>query len=275
MFQIGNYKVKIVTGKKTQTINVFNTKGERCYKFRISDSKRFVNQNLLQGHTSIQKMQQNLIKEHNAVIEKSCNGTEAGLDSWMQESIFYVEQAINNLLEHFVQVPYFHRVEQSLHCELFRHLLQSDPLNQVLNFEHFQTGIIHKEWPETIPREYEGKNQRGNFDFALLTPPSKKEQKITTDDFCKGLIRPSIVIEMGLNYDFKHLQNDHQKLINSGVDYGYLIHFARKNAGQKNVKEYVEQIISKEKASNIKIAYAHVVKNNVCYRRIGDKMVKC
>jgi hypothetical protein len=30
------------------------------------------------------------------------------------------------------------------------------------------TQLIHKEWPETVPRE--GKNGRGNFDLAILSP---------------------------------------------------------------------------------------------------------
>lgn len=275
MFQIDDHKVKIVTGKKTQTISFFDAQGTRIYKFRISDQKLFVNENLLQQQASIVAMCEYLTKKHSAVVEESDNNVDLKTNHWIDENISYVEQAINNLLDHFVKVPYFHRVEQSLHCELFRHLLQHEKLNQILHFDNFQTGIIHKEWPETIPRKYEDKNTRGNFDFALLAPPSIEEKKAAIDEFCKGLIHPSIVIEIGLNYGLKHLQNDYQKLINSNVNCGYLIHLARKDAGQKGVRKFVEEIISKEKTSNIKIVYAHVANNSVCYRRIGDTMMKC
>ena len=58
-----------------------------------------------------------------------------------------------------------------------------DGLHPIGNTGH-RTQLIHKEWPETRPRQDKG--GRGNFDFAILDPLQLAEARI--DQFAGGHI---------------------------------------------------------------------------------------
>ena len=136
-----------------------------------------------------------------------------------------LEAAIDRLVDNFASQPYIHRCEHSLHCELYtmltvhRSLQGLYPLKDNLNY---LTTLVHKEWPETIPRP-DKKGRRGNFDLVILDPT--EIPKHTTADFRTGKIAPAFVVEMGLDYDLNHLQRDHIKFTNSHCcANGYLVH---------------------------------------------------
>ncbi|HVN98207.1 MAG TPA: hypothetical protein VMT62_17410, partial [Syntrophorhabdaceae bacterium] len=94
------------------------------------------------------------------------------------------------------------------------------------------TTLIHKEWPETRARP--GKQgRRGNFDLVILDP--EKIPRHTVKEFCGGRIKPTFVVEMGLNYKLKHLQNDDTKLTNSRCQHGYLVHLWQPHRGMPPV----------------------------------------
>jgi hypothetical protein len=113
----------------------------------------------------------------------------------------------------------------------------------------YSTQPVHKEWPETTARE--GKDgRRGNFDLAILS--AKQLESATVNDFRSGRIAAPIVIEMGLDYDFAHLQQDHDKLLNSAVRAGYLVDFVR----NRPPDERTEQLILNP-SKPLKTAYGH------------------
>src|SRR5215213_9384506 len=98
-----------------------------------------------------------------------------------------------------------HRVEHSLHCELYSLLTANRTLGRPypLGRSGIHTQLVHKEWPEPTARP-EKNGRRGNLDLAVLHP----EQLTTTgvEAFTNGRIRPVVAIEIGLNYDLGHLR---------------------------------------------------------------------
>lgn len=146
-------------------------------------------------------------------------------DTWLDNAIRTTEIAIDALVWEFVEQPYLHRVEESLHARLFG-ILAAQPIfayRLPIDGSGRCTQPIHMEWPEPISRpEMDGR--RGNFDLAILT---REQLAATIDQFLAGRIAPSIVIEMGLDYPLSHLRSDHEKLVNSQVTAGLLVHFGR------------------------------------------------
>jgi hypothetical protein len=144
---------------------------------------------------------------------------------WLQRVTVLVEQAIDQLVLEFVELPFLHRVEHSLHCELYSLLTSNRTLGRPYELvDETPIQLVHKEWPETTPRP--GKNgRRGNFDLVVLDPSAVAEA--TTADYEAGRIAPAVVIEVGLNYGKKHLLADLAKLSNSAPPRAYLVHLAR------------------------------------------------
>lgn len=146
-------------------------------------------------------------------------------DSWLPQATALVEQSIDQLVREFLQFPYLHRVEHSIHAELF-HIMMSHPelaRRVPLGDDLAKTQLVHKEWPESVARQ---SNRRGNFDLAVLSPQLLKGCP-SIRAFRGGHLHAPIVIEMGLDYDAEHLAGDAKKLINSRPKHGYLIHFVR------------------------------------------------
>jgi hypothetical protein len=112
----------------------------------------------------------------------------------------------------------------------------------------YAPGLIHKEWPETLPGR--DADRRGLFDLAVLAPSQLAQASI--DQFRQGRIHAPIVVEVGLDYGRAHLEQDLEKLRNSEVPYAYVVHFSRLPAGGK-----VEDLLTAA-YPNIRTAYAHV-----------------
>jgi hypothetical protein len=146
---------------------------------------------------------------------------------WFNHAVSAVERAIDHLVDEFSEFPYMHRVEHCLHTRLVQMLREQWPLGG--SFGLGNTGeyvqLIHKEWPETTPRD--GKNgRRGNFDVVALSPQLVANCH-DLNAFLEGRLAAPIVIEIGLGYGLPHLVGDHHKLINSLVPAGYLLHLVR------------------------------------------------
>jgi hypothetical protein len=147
-------------------------------------------------------------------------------DKWIEAAQKLTDLCIDELVNEFVIFPYLHRVEHSIHTRLYELLHNKDhfkgfsPLSEMKQL----TQYIHKEWPECKPRP--GKNdRRGNFDMAILHPG--QICACNPDDFSKGLLKPPVAIEIGLNYGLDHLLRDDNKLRNSNIKDGYLVHLVR------------------------------------------------
>lgn len=153
---------------------------------------------------------------------------------WFGQAVAAVEFAIDRLVEEFSWFPYMHRVEQCLYTRLVQLLREQWPLGGAHALG--QTGeyvqLVHKEWPETIPRR-ERNGRRGNFDVVVLSPPIVAECPDLLR-YLEGRLAAPIVIEVGLEYGLPHLVGDCQKLINSNVPGGYLLHLVRGRAPQDN-----------------------------------------
>ncbi|GIE85448.1 hypothetical protein SAMN06264365_10569 [Actinoplanes regularis] len=185
-------------------------------------------------------------------------------DEWFDNARRVVEVAIDSLVLEFIDLPYLHRVEHSLHARLYG-ILAAHPM-----FAHllpigdtgYSTQPVHKEWPETTARESKD-GRRGNFDLAILS--RRQLESATLDDFREGRIAAAIVIEMGLDYRFDHLRQDHDKLINSKVSAGYLVDLLR----NRPADERTEQLILNPSA-NVRTAYARHAPTGECvYKTVG------
>jgi hypothetical protein len=210
---------------------------------------------------------EDVVSEILGIISPSAYSPEN--DSWLPDAKECVEQAINTLVEEFVQFPYLHRVEHSIHTRLYELLSASHQFSQ-----HYPIGqslaitqLIHKEWPETIPRESKG-NRRGNFDLAVLSPVLLATCA-GIDLFLEGRLPAPIVIEIGLDYDVKHLANDAKKLLNSKPKHCYLVHLVRDAPRDPAT----EQIILGIQAKGIGTAYGRVAGNCKAFKLINQNTI--
>jgi hypothetical protein len=185
-----------------------------------------------------------------------------------------VEQSIDILIDEFVRAPYLHRVEHSVHAMLYDILKQQKALQGEYRMKDGSvTQLVHKEWPETKPRPEKG-NKRGNFDIAILTP-SLIEACSGAEMFQNGRINAPIVMELGLNYDQRHLSDDKYKLINSSAEYpqgeffGYLVHLVRNNTREPGA----EAIIEDNNPSFIKSAYAYVSDYESLCKKVNERRI--
>lgn len=214
----------------------------------------------------------------------SGNGADSALsplfgvdESWVQKILEDVEKAINQLIDEFRKNPYLHRVEHSLHCELYGLLVASGVLGKTEDYGLVRPRRVQKEWPETIPRQKEDGtlHKRGNFDLVVLGPPENgKSSSMLPDQFKRGLIKPGIVIEIGLDYDVGHLDEDFKKLMNSKVCHGYLIHLSRRAHHAEHSMQWIREF-DKKKNRGIKIAYAQQGKDGQPwqYRKLGKNNI--
>jgi hypothetical protein len=169
---------------------------------------------------------------------------------WLLAAKSAAHSAINDLAIGFLRHPFLHRVEHSLHVELVRLLVRAKPdlalPSPLRNSEH-HSQAIHKEWPETFPRDGNG---RGNFDLALVSP--NQLSAADPKEFRGGWIKAAIVIEMGLDYGWNHLKRDRDKLVNSKATVGYLIHLQRTGGLDDRTLELV-----RKPGSDIQTTYVH------------------
>jgi hypothetical protein len=285
MFTIEGRTVYIAKGKgKSDTVNICdanNRRGEYDWIIRIF-KPIVVNENDLLRFSRIEELVKWLTAELTARIEKqpdrdSTTGHDVPIfpaitsfdpaqDAWTQEARWLVEHALDQLVHEFLEFPYLHRVEHSLHAKFFSMLVSQ------LHFAQFypladgkiQTHTVHKEWPETRAREAQ---KRGNFDIAIVAPAQLAAASL--QDFREGRIAAPIVIEMGLDYDAAHLAADEEKLVNSAVPYPYLVHLMRRSCSD----DLTDRILF-QPTGNIRSVYVGSGKNETFYKLLGDKAVQ-
>jgi hypothetical protein len=278
VFIVAGRKIKVATGAKTQTVNICtdaNVLGEYDYILRMHESIASEEELVQQCFASIVELIRYLQTTRHAAIERTpvststqavMKPTQSAMSAWEAEAVAIVEEAIDQLVTDFVSAPYMHRVEHSIHCELYR-LLKSYPLlagTYPLGISNSQ--CVHKEWPETVVRPEKG-NRRGNFDIAILAPEVLANAAI--DEFATGRLRPTIAIEIGLNYNLGHLQDDAAKLVNSGLAHSYLIHLVRGDYSDNFTA--VERFVSE---SCIKTAYARAEFGRASFKLVNDSAIR-
>ncbi|MBI3697665.1 MAG: hypothetical protein HY238_22885 [Acidobacteria bacterium] len=186
-------------------------------------------------------------------------------DPWLHNAKDLVEQSIDRLLQEFIEYPYLHRREHSIHAQLFWIMMSHQELAErvPLGDDLAATQLVHK---ESVGREG---NRRGNFDLAVLSPkllrgcPSIKA-------FTEGRLQAPIVIEMGLDYDAEHLAGDAKKLINSKPTHGYLIHLVRELPRESAAEQIVLGIEAK---FGIKTAYGWKASGQTAFKRVNDQTI--
>ncbi len=266
MFYVGARKVKVVTRSKSQTVNTCTHENQwRSYEWIVRFTPPDVEESALveKGFARPADLVAHLV-DCGGVLELGGArratrqeptpraASKADPDSkWQARARAAVEQSIDQFVTEFAGKPYLHRVEHSVHCELFRILASHRILADACEAASYVTQPLHKEWPELIPRPEKG-NRRGNFDLCVLSPEAIRSSSL--DQFREGRIAPSIAIEMGLDYGMSHLAGDHHKFVNSGIENSYLVHLVRQDTGDD--PDQVEEFITHCK---VKCAYARIV----------------
>jgi hypothetical protein len=234
---VAGRRVKIVRGPKSQTVNICtaeNEIGRYEITYRLSphvdvaaaELAEVADLEALKAWLLARDAEPELPAQPGSRAVPSVAASLAG-DAWVADAQAAVDGAITSLVEQFLDDPYLHRVEHSLHTLL--HLLMAEDRSlagtATLATGH-RTQLIHKEWPETVPRAGgSGAVKRGNFDFALVAPTQVAAANL--DQFRAGRLDAPIAIEVGLDYGLWHLEQDAKKLLNSGVRVPYLLHLSR------------------------------------------------
>ena len=285
-FRVDGRDVYLITGTISQTVNVCaesNRKGLYEWKIRYPIDRPQLPE-ALRNATSISELITLLTETYGGDVELSPSGISGERlepllpprttqdrtplrpavtdDHWIERARTITELCINELVLEFLEFPFLHRVEHSIHARLYS-LLRDQP-----HFDrHFAlargeafTQPIHKEWPETKPRP-ENDGRRGSFDLAILSPTQLFDSSLKS--FSSGLLDAAIVIEMGLNYGDSHLSQDAEKLLNSEVRHGYLVHLVRDQRHESAVDSTIARL---RDTATIKVAYARVDR--------GQKFVK-
>jgi hypothetical protein len=189
-------------------------------------------------------------------------------DLWLPLAKDLVEQSIDRFLQEFLEYPYLHRREHSIHFQLFSIMMSHQELAQrvPLGDNLAMTQLVHKEWPESVARE---ENRRGWFDLAVLSPKLLRGCP-GIRVFLEGHLQAPIVIEMGLDYDTKHLAEDAEKLINSKPKHGYLIHLVRELPREPATERIILGI---EEKCGIKTAYAWRAGGQTAWKHVNDRSI--
>jgi hypothetical protein len=192
-------------------------------------------------------------------------------DKWLKGARAAAERSLKIVVDEFLDRPYLHRVEHSLHAWLFSILVQQPELQGVAVLatgEHTQ--LVHKEWPETIAgKEGADEGPRGLFDLAIVSPAQLSSA--TLDQFRAGRIDAPIVIEVGLDYGLAHLEQDADKLTHSEVLMPYLLHLSRIAMRDQ---DKTEQLLCSP-STPIRTAYVHhdQVTGTSSYKHVSDMQV--
>jgi hypothetical protein len=258
-FQVDGRRVIVRTGMKSQTVRVCtpqNTPGEYEAVYRLHILSAIAAADVPEM-ADLNALRTWLVETRNARQEEPSGqpvvpeavGISAVDEAWLRAAVEKVQRAVDLLVDDFAAHPYRHRVEHSLHLQIYRALADQhlDDLAPVGN-SSLRAGLIHKEWPETQPGK--DADRRGLFDLAVLAPSQLKQASI--DQYRQGRIHAPIVVEVGLDYGVAHLRQDLEKLRNSEVPHAYVVHFSRLPASGD-----VDHLLTAA-YPNIRTAYAHV-----------------
>lgn len=282
-------RVKVVTQTKSQTVRICTEEGihgqyeDPFYRFR--GKSKFIEKGAIEDKDfeSLDSLRHYLKDERGGIPEMSKRAGKVSLtehrsfegDEWVRAAVARVDGIVDDFIRAFVDHPYLHRVEHSLHCELYQMLCRDDVIGREVRMGDFATRLVHKEWPEFRPRE--GKRRRGNSDLAVLSPNRLAGHSLY--DFLDGRIEPPMVIEMGLNCDHKHLRDDLEKLLASEVSRGYLIHLVRETVAREAVVDDFDGIERclvgiEEEHESLRTGYARVSDRCVRFKLLGNPLIQ-
>ena len=294
--RIEDRDVYIIEGSKHQTINICtaeNSKGIYQQKITLNDKSVFVTAEEVQKR-SIDALIEWLVAARQGTVEINLGKTSVEIidasgrteveiledlplpidgkvkpdKEWVEEARQVTEFCINRLVQEFVEFPYLHRVEHSVHARLFELLRSQPPLDQYFALlGGALSQPVHKEWPEPKSRPAKRPPRRGNLDIAILYPSQLRA--CSTQDFSKGLLNPTIAIELGLNYGICHLRGDAEKMQNSRIAHAYLVHLVR---GQSQ-EAVVSAFLSEKLAETVHIAFAQVNGHRKHIKLLGESVI--
>ncbi|HOQ86599.1 MAG TPA: hypothetical protein PLQ89_12880 [Phycisphaerae bacterium] len=288
--KVNDRDIHIVTGDVSQTVNICtpeNKLGRYDWVVRLSIGQK-VTPDIVRGQPDIESLVTWLEREHFGQIEQrpTDEGAKESLAAdeqppkavptdpddalWIQRAMSITEICIDELVREFLELPYLHRVEHSIHARLYG-ILRAQPhfdRHYPLAGGMMMTQLIHKEWPETQARP-DKDNRRGNFDLVILSPGRLK--RCSAREFDEGRIVPPIVIEMGLNYGQGHLVADAEKLLNSHVQHGYLVHLVRDKRHDPTIDEAIRSL--QERSCSIKVAFARYQGGRKYQKLLEDKAI--
>ncbi len=272
-------RIRIVTGTKTQTVNICDDRNDLAHYeavYRIHHKSRFVTGAEVEGCRTLTALKAKLARRGEKTTVPTIRKHLVVDAKWTRRIVPVVEAAINKVVDRFCAHPYVHRVEHSIHCDLFQELSTSPGLVRPLKIGDVKTGHVHKEWPRSLRKPAPGE-RRGNFDIAVLGPSKKPNSTFNANDFQMGLMVPAVAIEVGLNYGLKHLQEDTEKLKRSGVTHGYLLHLCRSETQWSDeVANHIEEV-NRSKGSRgpvIRAAFAHVLDDGTRWCHAGERKIR-
>jgi hypothetical protein len=282
--QLGGRKIYIFTGRLSQTVNVCdaqNRQGNYEWKVRLFPPY-FVNEVNFGKISGIRSLIKWLKEERQGLIELYPHDDEAETQAinidkppvaedsiWIERAMRITEVCIDELVLEFLRIPYLHRVEHSIHTRMYAILINQPHFDWhfPLAKEGMVTQAIHKEWPESIPRPEKG-NRRGNFDLAILSPGQLSNCNL--QDFSCGRLAPPIAIEMGLNYCEGHLAADAEKLLNSKIRHGYLVHLIRELPHDPSIDQTIARL---REEKTIKVAFARFERGRKFVKFLSDQEI--
>jgi hypothetical protein len=285
MTTVAGRRVYLVRGKgRSNTVNICdanNRRGEYDWIVRFIQPTPFVTEGDVERFQTVGELVEDL-RKRGGIIERSpsseADDTEPPIpdsalaydhvkDSWIQEAKWQVERALDQLVHEFVEFPYLHRVEQSLHSRLFQMLSTQPHFSRLFPLGDTQTytQTIHREWPEAKMRP--SKTRRGMFDLGIIAPDQLRRTAVA--DFKDGRLTAPIAIEMGVDCDVTHLADDIDKLLNSEIPYAYLVHFLRESYPDAQCESLILQ-----PGGNIKITYVRLLHGEVFFKLLGDNEIK-
>ncbi len=196
-----------------------------------------------------------------------------------EEIVKCIDNSIIGLMEMFCKTPYFFYSEHDIHCFLYQLIYSkikgNDKWYTIINTKKFPTLPVHREYPSKAiyindkpytnedykKRPNTDRGKRKHFDIVVFNDSyidfSYFKNRDASDN---DPTTPFIAIQIGLDTDLKHLEEDWKSLkepINC-VEYKYLLHFDRKShkkesiaAIEAEVNKYKNEINSKAEKGGI------------------------
>lgn len=100
-------------------------------------------------------------------------------EGWVEKRLPNVEASINQVIGEFCGNPYLHRVEYSLHCELYGHLVVSGELGETQNYGLFARGAYRRSGHRIAPDTGLEIPQAWVFRFGGSGSPQRRDAFIT------------------------------------------------------------------------------------------------
>lgn len=187
-------------------------------------------------------------------------------DEWITQAVVSVERCIEELVQGFLKQPFAHRVEHSLHVDLYHSLRRQEGLadDVAIGDTGFSTRLVHKEWPSHSPFSSDRgtRERRQSYDIAVLDPRDVASGSLK--DLIEGRFRAPIAIELGLDYSLQHIDGDLAKLERNVVRHPYVVHFSRKRT--RRATQVEESVL---RAHRARTAFAHLDVDSGVFRWKG------